>query len=97
MDALAALADPTRRRVVELLATGERTAGEIAEQFPQSRPAMSRHLRLLREAGVVTSRAEGTRRRYALNREPLADLGAWLAQRLDALDTELRRAARDDR
>ena len=91
------LADPTRRQVVELLATGERTAGEIAERFPQSRPAMSRHLRLLREAGVVTSRAEGTRRLYALNRAPLADLEAWLAQRLDALDTELRRTTHDDR
>ena len=85
------LGDPTRRRVVELLSTGERTAGEIADAFPQSRPAMSRHLRLLREAGIVTSRAEGTRRVYALNRAPLADLEQWLAQRLDALDTELRR------
>jgi len=88
------LADPTRRRVVELLSTGERTAGEIADAFPQSRPAMSRHLRLLREAGIVTSRAEGTRRVYALNRAPLADLEQWLAQRLDALDTELRRTNR---
>ena len=88
------LGDPTRRRVVELLSTGERTAGEIADAFPQSRPAMSRHLRLLREAGIVTSRAEGTRRVYALNRAPLADLEQWLAQRLDALDTELRRINR---
>lgn len=88
------LGDPTRRRVVELLSTGERTAGEIADAFPQSRPAMSRHLRLLREAGIVTSRAEGTRRVYALNRAPLADLEQWLAQRLDALDTELRRSNR---
>ena len=88
------LGDPTRRRVVELLSTGERTAGEIADAFPQSRPAMSRHLRLLREAGIVTSRAEGTRRVYALNRAPLADLEQWLAQRLDALDTELRRTNR---
>ena len=88
------LADPTRRRVVELLSTGERTAGEIADAFPQSRPAMSRHLRLLREAGIVTSRAEGTRRVYALNRAPLADLEQWLTQRLDALDTELRRTNR---
>lgn len=88
------LGDPTRRRVVELLSTGERTAGEIADAFPQSRPAMSRHLRLLREAGIVTSRAEGTRRVYALNRAPLADLEQWLTQRLDALDTELRRTNR---
>lgn len=86
------LGDPTRRRVVELLTHGELTAGEIADRFPQSRPAMSRHLRLLREAGIVTSRTEGTRRLYTLNREPLAELERWLAQRLDALDTELRRA-----
>jgi DNA-binding transcriptional ArsR family regulator len=52
---------------------------------------MSRHLRLLREAGIVTSRTEGTRRLYTLNREPLAELERWLTQRLDALDTELRR------
>lgn len=89
------LGDPTRRRVVELLAHGERTAGEIANEFPQSRPAVSRHLRLLREAGIVTSRVEGTRRLYALNREPLAALEQWLGQRLDALDTELRRARHD--
>lgn len=85
------LGDPTRRRVVELLAEGELTAGEIADRFPQSRPAVSRHLRLLREAGIVTSRTDGTRRLYALNREPLAELEQWLLQRLDALDTELRR------
>ena len=89
------LSDPTRRRVVELLAAGELTAGEIADRFPQSRPAVSRHLRLLREARLVTSRTEGTRRLYTLNRAPLADLEQWLSQRLDALDTELRRTSRD--
>lgn len=86
-----ALADPTRRRVVELLENGELTAGQIAEQFASSRPAVSRHLRLLRESGVVSVREEGTRRLYQLQRQPLADLEGWLAQRLDALDTELRR------
>ena len=91
------LADPTRRRVVELLATGERTAGQIAEQFPTSRPAMSRHLRLLREAGLVTVRAEGTRRVYALHRATLAELEQWFLQRLDALDTELIRSRREQR
>lgn len=95
MDALAVLGDPTRRRVVELLAHGELTAGEIANEFPQSRPAVSRHLRVLREAGIVTSHVEGTRRLYALNRAPLAELEQWLLQRLDALDTELRRGRHD--
>lgn len=85
------LGDPTRRRVVELLAVEALTAGDIAAQFSQSRPAVSRHLRLLREAGVVEVREEGTRRIYTLRRDPLAEAEAWLRQRLDALDTELRR------
>jgi DNA-binding transcriptional ArsR family regulator len=91
VDALEALADPTRRRVVELLSAHEMTAGQIADRFRSSRPAVSRHLRLLREAGVVEVRAEGTRRVYALRRETIAVAEAWLRQRLDALDTELRR------
>jgi DNA-binding transcriptional ArsR family regulator len=95
VDALEALADPTRRRVVELLSARELTAGEIAAQFDQSRPAVSRHLRVLREAGFVDVRAEGTRRVYVLRRDPLADAEQWLRQRLDALDTELRRGHRD--
>jgi DNA-binding transcriptional ArsR family regulator len=95
VDALEALADPTRRRVVELLSAHELTAGEIAAQFDHSRPAVSRHLRVLREAGFVDVRAEGTRRVYVLRRDPLADAEKWLRQRLDALDTELRRGRRD--
>ena len=94
MDALDALADPTRRRLVELLSVEELTAGNIAACFKQSRPAVSRHLRLLREAGVVDVRVEGTRRIYSLRRDQLADAEEWLRQRLDALDTELRRARR---
>jgi DNA-binding transcriptional ArsR family regulator len=97
VDALEALADPTRRRVVEILASGEQTAGQIAGHFPNSRPAVSRHLRLLREAGLVSVRPEGTRRVYALERNPLAELDQWLCQRLDALDTELRRGRRERR
>jgi DNA-binding transcriptional ArsR family regulator len=91
VDALEALADPTRRRVVELLSAREMTAGQIADRFRCSRPAVSRHLRLLREAGVVDVRSEGTRRVYALRRETIAEAEAWLRQRLDALDTELKR------
>lgn len=89
-----AISDPTRRRVVELLAAGEMTAGEIADQFDHSRPAVSRHLRILREAGVVDARADGTSRVYTLRRDPLAEARAWFNQRLDALDTELRRGRR---
>ena len=72
MDALEALGDANRRRVVELLAVEALTAGQIAAHFDQSRPAVSRHLRLLREAGVVDVREEGTRRIYSLRRDTLS-------------------------
>jgi len=101
VDAIEALADPTRRRIVELLADGERSAGELASNFAISRPAVSRHLRVLREHGLVHAREDAQRRLYALDPAPLAELDEWLgryrsfwAQRLDALDTELRRARR---
>ena len=73
-----ALADPVRRAIVERLADGEVGAGEIAAAFPISRPAISRHLRVLREAGLVRSRVAGRQRIYALDRRPLAELDAWL-------------------
>jgi DNA-binding transcriptional ArsR family regulator len=98
MPVFAALADPTRRRLLELLAAGERSAGELAAEFDISRPGVSRHLRVLREAGLVRARSEGQRRLYSVDPGPLDELDAWLArwrgfwaQRLDALDTELRR------
>ena len=104
VDALAALADPTRRELLALLAEGERAAGELAAEFPVSRPAISRHLRVLREAGLVTSRIDGKRRLYALDPSPLRELDDWLepyrrfwAQRLDALDTEIARGRRAGR
>lgn len=101
MNALAALADPTRRHIVELLAQGERSAGELASHFPTSRPGVSRHLRVLREQGLVRAREDGQRRLYSLDPAPLAELDDWLARyrffwtnRLDALDTEIRRRRR---
>jgi DNA-binding transcriptional ArsR family regulator len=101
VNALAALADPTRRRIVELLADRERSAGEIAAQFPTSRPGVSRHLRVLREHGLVRTREDGRRRLYSLDTEPLAELDEWLegyrafwTNRLDALDTEIKRRRR---
>lgn len=66
-DPFEALGDPTRRAILEQLAEEERSVGEIAERLPVSRPAVSRHLRLLKEAGLVTDRAEGTRRVYRLD------------------------------
>ncbi len=101
MNALEALAEPTRRRIVELLAEGERSAGEIAAHFDTSRPGVSRHLRVLREHGLVQVRDDAQRRFYSLDPTPLAELDAWLARyrgywtnRLDAFDTENRRRKR---
>ncbi|WP_157498316.1 ArsR/SmtB family transcription factor [Leifsonia sp. Leaf336] len=100
MDGLEAVGDPVRRRFVELLARGERSAGELAEhaadEFGITQPAASRHLRVLREAGVVVSRVDGQRRVYALDRAGLQEAASWFdelagfwEQRLDALGTEL--------
>jgi DNA-binding transcriptional ArsR family regulator len=101
VNALAALADPTRRRIVELLAEGERSAGELAAHFDAARPGVSRHLRVLREHGLVHTRVDGRRRLYTLDPRPLDELDAWLthyrgfwANRLAALDTEVRRRRR---
>jgi DNA-binding transcriptional ArsR family regulator len=82
MDAMAALADPTRRRIVELLADGERPAGEIAGQFDVSGPAISRHLRVLRESGVATYRREAQRWVYALNPDKITEVNRWMRDTL---------------
>ena len=91
-----ALADPTRRRILELVAARERTAGELAAEFTTSRPAVSRHLRVLREAGLVAWRGEAQRRLYRLDAAPLVEAGAWIertragwAARLDAFEQHL--------
>jgi DNA-binding transcriptional ArsR family regulator len=104
MKALEALADPTRRRIVELLAGGERSAGEIAAQFETSRPGVSRHLRVLREQGLVLAREDGRLRLYSLDPGPLEELDEWLARyrsfwtnRLDALGVELKRRRKESR
>jgi len=101
MQALAALADPTRLRIVEMLAERDRDAGELAAAFPVSRPAISRHLRVLRESGLVTVRPQAQRRVFSLDPRPLDELASWLdryrsfwSQRLDALETELARSRR---
>lgn len=73
-----ALADPTRRAVLDLLRQGSQPAGQIAEAFPVSRPAISRHLRLLRRAHLVREHREGRHRVYQLNPEPLRAVDSWL-------------------
>ncbi len=99
--ALEALADPTRRRLVELLAAGEQSAGALAAAFDISRPGISRHLRVLREAGLVHAEPRGQQRVYSLRTAPLRELDGWLAryrpfwtQRLDAFGTEVARGRR---
>jgi DNA-binding transcriptional ArsR family regulator len=105
MHALDILGDPVRRRLLELLADGESTAGDLGrtvqEEFGISQPAVSQHLRVLRESGFATVRPEGTRRLYAIDAGPLAEADAWFAAfrrfwqpRLDALGTELARGRR---
>lgn len=101
MSAFEALADPTRRRIVELVSERERSAGEIAAAFDISRPGVSKHLRVLREHGVIRARGEGTRRLYSLEGSALAEVDDWLSRfwtnRLDALETELRRGRHERR
>ena len=76
--AFSALADPTRRAVLDLLRSGTRPAGDIARAFPVSRPAISKHLRILRRAHLVEERREGRHRMYQLNPEPLKAVDQWL-------------------
>jgi DNA-binding transcriptional ArsR family regulator len=78
--ALSALADPTRRQVFERLRAGPRAVGELAAGLPVSRPAVSQHLAVLKAAGLVTDRAEGTRRVYQIDPHGLGALRAWLDQ-----------------
>ena len=78
MEAAAAVADPIRRRVLELVRDAELAAGRIAEEFDVSRPAVSRHLRVLREAGLVEERRDGRLRLYRANPDALGELRAWL-------------------
>src|SRR5271165_395346 len=75
-----ALADPTRRAVLDLLRRGSQPAGQIAHAFPISRPAISKHLRLLRRAHLVQEKREGRHRLYQLNPEPLKAVDSWLEQ-----------------
>ena len=101
---LQALSDHNRRTLLERLADGPATAGELAALLPIARPGVSRHLRVLREAGLVDVRADAQRRVYGLRPEPMAEVERWLAQhrarwegRLSALHTEVARGNRERR
>src|SRR5712692_4372384 len=78
--AFAALSDPTRHRVFQRLQSGGRSVGEIARGLPVSRPAVSQHLKVLKDAGLVADRAEGTRRVYYIDPHGLAAIRTWLDQ-----------------
>jgi DNA-binding transcriptional ArsR family regulator len=78
--AFAALADPSRRRVFERLRAGPLSVGAVAKGMPVSRPAVSQHLKVLKEAGLVTDRAHGTRRVYSIDPQGLAAVRSWLDQ-----------------
>src|SRR3954469_5354579 len=108
MHAFDVLGDPVRRRILELLAEGELSSGAVGEtvqsRFGISQPAVSQHLRVLRDSGFARVRPEGARRLYALDAEPLREVDEWLdpyrrfwTQRLDALATELARGKRSRR
>jgi DNA-binding transcriptional ArsR family regulator len=105
MHAFDVLGDPVRRRILELLAGGERSSGEIVEvvqrEYGISQPAVSQHLRTLRESGFATVRVDGARRIYAVDAAPLQEVDAWVsrfrgfwAHKLDALATEIARGKR---
>lgn len=105
MHAFDVLGDPVRRRILELLADGEQTSGAIsalvAKEFGISQPAVSQHLKVLRDNGFATVRADGARRLYTVDTGPLRAVDEWLeqfrrfwSQHLDALETELARGRR---
>ena len=105
MHAFDVLGDPVRRRILELLAEEEHASGEVVEvisgEFGITQPAVSQQLKVLRDSGFATVRAEGTRRLYAIDSRPLAEVDEWLEQfrrfwapRLDALATEIARGKR---
>ncbi len=108
MHAFDVLGDPVRRRILELLADGEHSSGvltaTIQDEFGISQPAVSQHLRVLRESGFATARPDGARRLYAIQPQPLREVDQWLERfrrfgtlHLDALSTEIVHGRRDQR
>ena len=98
------LAEPQRRRILDLVRDSERSVGELVDALSISQPAVSKHLRVLREAGLVEARVDEQRRLYRLRPEPLQELDAWLAPyrqawdaSLDRLETRLGEMARDEK
>lgn len=102
VDIFKAIADPTRRQLLQVLSGGDCAVSELAEPFEMSLPALSRHLQVLREVGLVTQERQGRRRIYHLNAEPLKEVGEWVAhfeafwnEKLDALALYLNETSED--
>jgi DNA-binding transcriptional ArsR family regulator len=100
IDVLEVIAEPTRRRILDAVRGGERSVGELVDEVGMHQPGVSRHLKVLREAGLVEVRPDAQRRLYRLRPEPLMELDAWLepyraewTARLDSLEQHLRRTA----
>ena len=89
MTAYAALAEPSRRRILDLLRDGEHSVNDLVERLPLSQPGVSKHLKVLREAGLVDVRRDGKRRWYGVRAEPLTEMADWL-RRFDALERHLK-------
>jgi DNA-binding transcriptional ArsR family regulator len=103
MNAFEVLAEPARRRILDLVRDEERSVGELVLSLEMSQPAVSKHLRVLRDEGFVESRVEGQRRMYQVRAEPLAEVEAWLEpyrrlweERLDRLALHLRRRQEEE-
>ena len=93
MEVFEAIAQPKRREILRLLADGELSAGDVASRFSVTQPAISQHLTVLKQTGLVTERREGTRRLYSVRPEGLADLHSFLAAVMPASLERLKRAA----
>ncbi len=96
MEVFEAIAQPTRRRILRLLASGELSAGGVAAEFDLTQPAISQHLKVLREAGLVSERRDGARRLYRVRPEGLGDLHGFLAELLPAGLERLKHAVEEE-
>jgi DNA-binding transcriptional ArsR family regulator len=96
MEVFAAVAQPTRREILRLLADGELSAGEIASRFALTQPAISQHLKVLKETGLIDERRDGTRRLFTVRAEGLVDLHNFLADVLPAGLKRLKQAAEEE-
>jgi DNA-binding transcriptional ArsR family regulator len=96
MELFEAIAQPKRREILRLLTAGELSAGEVASRFSVTQPAISQHLKVLKEAGLISERREGTRRLYSARPEGLADLHSFLADVMPAGLERLKQAAEEE-